>query len=204
MRTLLPTLLIGLLVTGCTDVEDGHDHDHDHDHEVMTTIILNFTDDAAGTTESFEWADPEDDGDPVIDAILLTDGSSYTVDVEIWNELEDPAEDVTPEITDEAEEHQTFFTGSAVVGPATGTNAEAIVEHSYADEDENLLPVGLVNSIVTLGTGSGDLTFTLRHMPEENGSAVKVDGLAADVASGGFGAIGGANDIQVTFDLTVQ
>jgi hypothetical protein len=201
MRNLLPSLIVALLVTGCTDVE--HDHDHDHDHEVLTTVILNFTDDAAGTTESFEWADPEDDGDPVIDAILLTDGSSYTLDVELWNELEDPAEDVTSEIGDEADEHQFFFTGSAVQGPATGTNDEAIVEHSY-DDDDGVLPLGLENSVTTLGMGSGEFVVTLRHLPEENGAAVKVAGLAEDVAAGGFGSIGGANDIQVTFDLTVQ
>ena len=45
---------------------------------------------------------------------------------------------------------------------------------------------------------------TLRHMPPENDSPVKVEGLAEDVAEGGFEAIGGANDIQVTYSLTVE
>ena len=202
MQKLIAFVAATFLVSGCTDVE--HDHDHDHDHEVMTTVVLNFTDDDSGDLLTFQWADPEDDGDPVIDDIALMDGSSYSLSIQILNELEDPVEDVTTEIGDEADEHQFFFTGSAVQSLSTGTNDDAVVEQSYDDEDDDGLPLGLDNSITTLGVGSGDFVVTLRHLPEENGAAVKVAGMAEDVASGGFESIGGANDVQVAFDLTVQ
>ena len=193
-----------LFFTACSDVEK-HDHDHhDHEHEVMTTITLTFTSQADGSTSEFTWADPESDGEPVIDSIVLQDADDYDVSITILNELEDPAEDLTTEIADEAEEHQVFFTGSAVVGPASEDSGNAIIEHTYADEDENGLPLGLLNSITTLSTGSGELTISLRHMPEEDGNAVKVEGLAEDVATGGFESIGGANDIAVTFPITVE
>ena len=124
--------------------------------------------------------------------------------MEIWNELEDPAEDVTPDILELAEEHQIFFTGSAVDGPATGPNPDAILTHSYTDSDANGLPLGLENTIVTRNTGTGELTVTLRHLPPENGEPTKTDGMAQDVATAGFSNIPGDIDIQVTFPIEVE
>ena len=202
MRTLVFVLFSALLFTSCDDVE--HDHDHDHDQEVITTVVLSFADGSGGAPQTFEWADPENDGSPTVDDIVLTAGNSYSVSIGFLNELEEPAEDLTEEIADESDEHQVFFTGSAVQGPATGTNAEAIVEHSYADEDSSGLPIGLENTLTTLGTGSGELVLTLRHMPLENGASVKTVGVAEDVATGGFESIGGDNDVQITFAVEVQ
>jgi len=197
-------LLSLFTVVGCSDVEE-HDHDHhDHEHEVMTTVVLTFTSQADGTALEYIWADVENDGDPVIDDVFLAEATDYEVGVQLWNELEDPMEDVTPEIQDEADEHQVFFTGDAVEGPATGENADAILLHDYADEDANGLPLGLLNTVSTLGHGTGDLVVTLRHMPPENDQAIKVEGLADTVATEGFGAIGGANDVSVTFAVEVE
>ena len=206
MRTIpYLTALALVFAGGCSDVEgDDHDHDHDHEHEVITTVELSLTAASDGTSLVFTWADVDDSANPVIDDMLLTDGETYDVSVTFWNELEDPAEDITPEIGDEADEHQIFFTGSAVQGPATGDNAAAILEHAYADADAGGLPLGLDNTLTTLGAGSGELILTLRHLPPENDEAVKVEGLAEDVAASGFGAIGGANDAQVTFPVDVQ
>jgi hypothetical protein len=197
--------LVLLFTSACGDVEgDDHDHDHDHENEVITTVELTFTPQSGGSATVFSWADLENDGSPVIDDIALTDGEAYDVTVSFLNELEDPVEDMTTEIGDEAEEHQLFFTGTGVQGPANPTNANAVVEHTYADTDSGGLPIGLDNTFTTLGTGSGELIVTLRHLPEENGSAVKVDGLAEDVDTSGFASIGGDNDVQVTFNIDVQ
>ncbi|MCP4916118.1 MAG: hypothetical protein GY913_04275 [Proteobacteria bacterium] len=197
--------LATLFAAACADV-DEHDHDHDHNHGVTTSVVLNFTPTAGGDTLTFQWSDPEDDGNPVVDDILLTGGADqeFEVTVEFWNDLEDPAEDVTVEIAEQDEDHQIFFTGSGVEGPATGDNAAAIVEHAYADTDAGGLPVGLTNTFTTLDPGTGELIVTLRHLPPENDEAVKVDGLAEDVANGGFSAIGGENDVQVTFNIEVE
>lgn len=204
-----PLLLV--LTAACGDVDDVHDHDHDHNHGLITSVVLNFTDDD-GEVWSFTWSDPEDDGSPVIDDIILPDGADdgdhaergYTLDVEVWNDLEDPAEDVTGDIEEAADEHQLFFTGSGVEGPATGTNTAALIAHDYADSDAGGLPLGIVNTITTRSLGAGELNVTLRHMPPENDQAVKVAGLAEAVASGGFGAIGGDNDVEVTFNIEVE
>jgi hypothetical protein len=197
---LLPLLLLPL--AGCDDVEDGHDHDHDHG--AITTVTLSFAPQGGGDSIEFTWSDPELDGSPDADDIVLMDADDYDVSVSFLNGQEDPAEDVTSDIADQDSEHQIFFTGSGVQGPATGSNAAAVVEHAYADADAGDLPVGLENSITTAAVGDGEVMVTLRHMPPENDEPVKVEGLAAAVAAGGFAAIGGGNDVQVTFNIEVQ
>ncbi|MEL6342083.1 MAG: hypothetical protein AAFV53_03050 [Myxococcota bacterium] len=212
MTTTNRIFAVALLFTSACDDVTSEDPLDTHHHGLTTTLVLYFTPTGGGETLSFTWADPEDDGNPIIDDIFLPDGSdhnhhdamSYTLDVEVWNELEDPITDVTPEIESLDTEHQVFFTGSAVMGPATGANTDAIIEQAYADSDANGLPLGLTNTITTRDWGDGELTVTLRHLPPENGQDVKTEGLANDVALTGFGSIGGDNDIQATFPIEVE
>lgn len=218
--TRLASLALWLL-GGCADVEAPEDcHYHgdelhcpgDPNHGLATTLRLVFTPVDGGDELAFEWADPEGDGSPEVDDVLLPDASDgdphdpreYALHLEVWNELEDPVEDVTPEIEADASGHQFFFTGSAVEGPATGENPDAILAHAYADADDNGLPVGLVNTMRTLDQGDGELIITLRHLPPEDGELVKEAGLAEAVAADGLSAIGGDTDIQVSFHIEVQ
>ena len=68
------------------------------------------------------------------------------------------------EIEEEAEEHQVFIHGNAVVGPATAVSLGGIVEHAYADAESTYgdnavgedLPVGLANTITTIKPGGYD------------------------------------------------
>lgn len=193
---------LGMFAVGCNDVE-GDGHDDGHENEVITTVVLSFAPSGGGAALAFTWADPEDDGSPVIDDVTLAASEDYTLTVTLLNELESPAEDLTAEVADEADEHQLFFTGSAVSGPAS-SSASAVLTHAYNDEDEGGLPVGLENTITTDGAGSGTLMVTLRHLPPEGGTAAKVAGLAEAVEASGFGAIAGDNDAQVEFPVTVE
>lgn len=210
----LTAMAVVATATACSDVKDVDgtgDDGHDHNHGVATTLVLNFTPEGGGDTLSFTFQDPDSVSDAELDDIVLPDAgegaeheaAAYTLDIEVWNELEDPAEDLTPELAELGQEHQLFFTGSAVDGPAT-TNDGAILAHDYADSDADGLPIGLSNTITTQDFGTGELTVTLRHLPNENREPTKLEGLADDVASGGFGSIGGDNDIQVTFDVDVE
>ena len=190
------------LSAACNDVNNHNGGDNEG--EVITTVALSFTPQGGGDALEFTWSDPENDGSPVIDDIVLSDANDYDVTVSFLNELVSPAEDITVEVADESDQHQVFLTGDGVEGPATGDNAGAVVTHAYADEDANGLPVGLANAFTTAAVGSASLIVTLRHLPLENGSAVKVAGLAEEVASGGFSSIGGEIDAQVTFPIEVQ
>lgn len=201
MRPLLILPLLLLPLSACDDVEGT---DGANDPEAMTTVEATFTPQGGGDAIEVRWADPELDGEPVVDDIVLSDADDYDVALRFLNEQEEPFEDVTPEIADEELEHQVFFTGPGVEGPATLANAAALVEHAYADEDAGGLPIGLANTITTVAVGTSEITITLRHMPPEEGEDVKIAGLADEVANNGFGNIGGSNDVSVTFPLEVQ
>jgi len=201
MRASLPAILaIAAATTGCPPVDNPDD---DNEGEVITSIRLTFTP-AAGAAVVATHADPENDGDAIVDDITLANGTEYTLTLEFLNELEDPAEDITAEVADEAAEHQVIIYGSGVSGPATGDSGTARVEHEYADEDENGLPIGLENTITGITTGTGEFKVMLRHMPPENDAAVKNETVAEDFASDGSAGIGGDIDIDVTFALTVE
>ncbi|MEC7946450.1 MAG: hypothetical protein VX265_02715 [Myxococcota bacterium] len=196
--------------TACSDVEDpggdGHDDHHGHEHEVMTTVELTFSA-ADGTGDLvFEWVDIDDNADPVIEDIELSSASDYKLSLRFLNELEDPAEDITPEIRSEADEHQVFIFGSAVDGPATGANPEALVSHEYdaSDVDGDGNPVGLLNDIATIQAGTGEFKVALRHLAYQNDRPVKTATLAEDMAADGLSTLPGANDVSVTFNIEVQ
>ena len=180
------------LFTACKDV---HDHDHDHDHELMTTVVLTYTDEA-GQESSFRWSDMGGTEDVEVDDIVLSANTEYELNLSFLNELEEEPEDITPEIKSEGTEHQVFFTGSAIT--------DNLVVHTYNDTDENNLPIGLANLMDSADASSGELTVTLRHMPLEDGNSIKEEGMQEQVLNEGFGNIGGANDVSVTFPLTIE
>lgn len=200
MRTLWPLTLLALVA--CQDIDDVNDGVNDG--EVITTVALTFTPAAGGGAVVAKWTDPEADGSPVIDPVTLSGGDDYALAVSFLNEMEDPAEDITEEVRDEGDQHQVFFTGTAVQGPATGENAAAVLTHAYVDTDANGLPVGLDSDVTARAAGAGVLTVTLFHLPPEGGVAVKVEGLAEQIAEAGFGALPGDADAQVSFDVTVE
>lgn len=195
----IPWMLLPLGLAACDDTENPQDSNPE---EVITTCVLTFTPAGGGDALEFRWADPESDGSPVIDAIVLSHAADYTLSVAFLNELEAPPEDITGEVAAEGEDHQVFFTGSAVEGPATGENASAPLVHAYADQDANGNPVGLENTITTRSPGSGTLTVTLLHMDPD--IVLKTSGLADQVAAGGADTIGANTDASATFDVTVE
>lgn len=174
------------------------------DLEVITTVTLTLTPMGGGAPIVAEVDDPDGDGGapPVIDSIGLQAGTTYDVTVGFQNRLEAPPEEITDEVRDEADEHQIFFTGAAVNGPATD-QPNAPITHSYTDQDANGLPIGLANRFVVGAGAAGDLVVTLRHMPPINDQPVKSADTATVVKTGGFAAIGGENDAQVTFPVAI-
>ncbi|MCP4444147.1 MAG: hypothetical protein GY811_02215 [Myxococcales bacterium] len=183
----------------CGHADDGHVHD---ENEVITTVVLTFAPES-GTPIVATFDDPDGDGGeaPTVDDIVLSPGT-YDVAVGFENRLETPPEIITDEVADEAEQHLVFFTGSAVNGP-TADNAGAPLEHGYADQDLNNLPIGLENTVVA-ALGSGELVITLRHMPPLGDAVTKTGDVPMTVRESGFGAVGGGSDAQVTFSVSVE
>lgn len=199
-NALLFVMSISLVACGGDDDDTGEGNEN----EVITTVTLEFAPQGGGAVVTAEWNDPDGDGGsaPTIDPIVLAAGTTYALAVGFENRLENPPEVITEEVADESDEHQIFFTGSAVDGPASDEPGAPLTQ-SYSDEDGNGLPIGLENTVVA-AAGTGELTVTLRHLPPVNGTAVKTAELAAEVEESGFGDLGGSTDAQVAFMVTVE
>lgn len=154
--------------------------------EVITTLNLTLTPTTGDVvTMSFQDLDGDGGNDPTITNGTLQANMTYTGSIEVLNESESPAEDITAEIMTEDDEHQFFF----VIGSSLNLTV------AYGDQDGNGNPLGLATTVTTTDASSGSLTVTLRHQPDKT---------ASGVSDGDITNAGGETDIEVTFDVTVQ
>jgi hypothetical protein len=197
--SLFAGLALFVTAAGC----GGEEHADGNENEVITTVTLTFTPTGGGAPVVASVDDPDGDGGnpPVVGPVTLMAGM-FDLAVKFENRLAKPVVNITDEVSDERDEHQVFFTGTAVNGPASN-QAGAPLAQTYADMDSKGLPLGLADKVAA-SAGTGTLTVTLRHLPPVNSMAVKVAGLADAVRDHGFSAIGGSTDAQVTFPVTVQ
>ena len=177
---LLAILFISVFTfTACSDDDD--DHDHDSEEELITTVKYTLTNGSDVVTLKF--SDPDGDGpiEPVYDIVGdLTANSTYTGMIELLNETESPAEDITEEVKEEADEHEFFYT-SDVSG----------LSINKTDTDGNGNPLGVETSLTTLGAGLGTLTIVLKHEPTKPND-------------GSSSSAGGSTDVEITFDVTIN
>lgn len=154
------------------------------EEEVITTLNMKLT--SGNETPIFSFKDLDGDGGnaPVITVDSLSANTTYDFSIELLNESESPAENITEEIQEEDEEHQFFFSSNLTS-----------VTTTYGDKDDDGNPIGLTGQLKTGDAGSGTFTVTLRHEPNKS---------AANVSSGDITNAGGETDIEVTFDLNIQ
>ncbi len=157
------------------------------DPELITTLTLTMTPQGGGDAIVFRFQDLDGDGGnaPTITNGVLAANTIYDVTIELLNESVSPAEDITAEVGEEAEEHQFFFD---ITG---GLN----VTYGYRDSDANNNPIGLAIVLNTGEVSSGKFQVTLRHEPSKN---------ASGVSDGDITNAGGDTDIEVTFDIDIQ
>lgn len=157
-----------------------------NEEEVITTLVYTLTPQDGGNTVEFRFTDLDGDGGdaPVITNGTLDTNTVYNGSLSLLNETETPAEEITEEIEEEAEDHQLFFTLSGV---------SASVDYADADADGN--PIGLFTTVSTTTASTGTLVVTLRHELSKG---------AEGVSAGDITNAGGETDIEVTFDVTIQ
>lgn len=157
-----------------------------NEEEVITTLTYKLTPSGGGTAIELKFQDLDGEGGnaPTITGGTLAANTTYTGEITLLNEQENPAEDVTLEIKEEDKEHQFFF--------PTTVNGLTV---TYGDVDGDGKPVGLKTEVVTTAAGSGNLQVILKHEPDKN---------AAGVSGGDMTNAGGETDIEVTFPVTVQ
>jgi hypothetical protein len=157
-----------------------------NEEELITTLIYTLTPVGGGTPIEFRFEDLDGDGGdaPVVTEGTLSSNTIYSGVITLLNETESPADIISEEVANEAEEHQLFF---------TVTTANATIAYADADADGN--PVGLTTTLATAGASTGTLLVTLRHEPAKS---------ATGVSAGNITNAGGETDIEVMFNLTIQ
>lgn len=152
--------------------------------EVLTTFTLYFTDSAnSANVASATFRDPDGDGgNPFtqFDSIHLQANKTYYAQVVILNETASPADSISNEILEEANDHLFFYT-------VTGANANV----SITDFDTNTptpLPLGLQTKWRTGAASMGSTQIILKHQP--------------GVKDGTFAP--GTTDIDLTFYTKIQ
>ena len=181
----LTFLLAGVALSSC-DKDEPEDPVIPNEEEVITTLLLTLVPQDGGEAVVFSFRDLDGDGGdaPVLITPPLDSNTVYMGSLELKNEIVNPAEDITEEILEEAEEHQFFF---------QSTIPELFV--AYGDLDANQNPIGVSTIVTTAGFANGTLKITLRHEPDKD---------AAGVAEGDITNAGGETDIEVVFDVLVQ
>jgi hypothetical protein len=180
------TLKIGLIAFGAMALNLSCDNDDTpvvvDEEEVITTMNVTLTATGASTiTLSSKDLDGDGPNAPEISVSgNLAANTTYSGSIELLNETESPAEDITAEVAEEDDEHQFFFSAS---GAVTGT--------SYQDEDGDGNPIGLSFNLDTGDAGSGSIQITLRHEPKKPNNGTLADA-------------GGETDIAQSFSVTVE
>jgi hypothetical protein len=172
--------LLSIAMIGCSD--DDAAPEVINEEEVITTVILTLTpesgDQVVLTTLDLDGDGPDEPVTTVVGSFL--ENTQYQGAVRFLNETETPAEEITDEVVEEADEHQVFYT----VGE--GLN----ITTTYLDFDSNGNPLGVSITLETGEASSGSLTVTLRHEPVK--------------PNDGLDSAGGETDIATSFDVSIQ
>ena len=155
-----------------------------NEEEVITTLTVTLVPSDASANIILKTQDLDGDG-PNAPVVTVTGGDlkaslTYAGSMKFENETETPAENITLEIIEEADEHQVFYT----VG--SGLN----VTVASSKNDSKGLPLGTEFNLTTGAASTGKLTFTLRHEPKKPNT--------------GLADAGGSTDIEATFDLVIK
>ena len=175
---------LGVAFTSCE--KDPVDPVIPNEEELITTLKYVLTPISGGDSIVFSFQDLDGDGgnDPIIQGGVLDSNTLYTGVLRLLNELETPAESISKEVREEAEEHQFFF-----------INSSNNVLISYSDQDMDNLPLGLETRLETQNIGLDSLRIILRHEPNK---------FAVGVKDGDITNAGGETDIEVLFKIKVE
>lgn len=158
-----------------------------NEEELITTLIYTLTPADSSEAAVFSFKDTDGDGGaaPVIVTDTLAANTLYSGTIQLLNEQDAPAIDISAEVLAEAGAHQFFYTPSATL--------QAVVQ--YSDTDADGKPLGLATKLQSGAVSNGTLTIMLRHEPDK---------YATGVAAGNPANAGGETDISVTFDVYIQ
>jgi hypothetical protein len=183
-----PVLLLTMIFVVSCDNDDDAPPPPINEEEVITTMKVTLAPQGGGSPVFLQTRDLDGDGPdaPVVTVSgPLEAGKVYNGSIEVLNETESPAEDITDEIEEEDDEHQFFF----LVGGALDLTTD------YSDQDGDGNPIGLAFTATAGAASNGIFTVVLRHEPDKD---------AAGVSDGEIANAGGETDIEQDFSLEIQ
>lgn len=153
-----------------------------NEEELITTVALSFQE--VGTVNAFSVVFRDTDGEggnppSTFDEIILKPNADYSCSITLLNESVNPAESITDEIEEEADDHEFFLIPS-------GAN----IDITRVDLDSKNLPVGLSSTWATGNASTGTVRVVLKHKP---GSKAAGDAVTK-----------GDTDIDLNFTAKVQ
>lgn len=175
-------LSLPLLLFSCSNDDDAPEPVNEE--EIITTVTATLTPTGGGSVVTLQSRDLDGDGpnDPVITVSgNLSAQTTYSGAIKFLNETENPPEDITEEVNEEADEHQVFF--------VTSGGLEATF--TYENFDDNGNPLGTLFSVETGAASTGILNIVLRHEPTKPND-------------GTLGNAGGETDISVNFPVIIE
>ncbi len=127
------------------------------EEELITTVKLKITNTATSASSEYTFADSDGAGgnNPTkMDSIKLLANTNYTCAIQVWNESVNPAEDITPEVVKEANDHQFYYVPNGVNATISNLNV-----------DSKSLALGTTFNLGTGTASNGRLQVILKHKP---------------------------------------
>ncbi|MCU0386114.1 MAG: hypothetical protein MUE38_08795 [Flavihumibacter sp.] len=170
--------ILALTLAGCSKDKD----EVSNEEELITTVSLRFQEVGSPTNTfvvTFRDIDGEGGNPPSIEEIILKPNANYSCSVELLNESVSPAEDITEEVQEEANDHELYF-----------IPAGANITINRVDLDSRSLPVGLSSTWQTGAASTGTVRVVLKHKP--------------GIKAAGDPVTKGETDIDLNFTTKVQ
>ncbi len=157
-----------------------------NEEELITTVTYTLTPVSGGDPIIFSFTDLDGDGgqSPVVVLGRPKANTVYDAMVGLYNESVSPVDTITKEVSEEALEHQFFYTFSDL-------NASFI----YTDLDTGNHPIGITTKVTTGEPSEGLVTIILRHLPDK---------FASGVSEGDISNAGGETDIEISFLVIIE
>ena len=176
LGAVLLTTLGSISFNGCKEVDNPP---NPNEEELITSVVLQFTDTSSNQTSTFKFADPDGaGGNPPsqFDTIRLDSHAVYLVSVQFLDESGNLTVDITKEVKEEAEDHLVCY------------DWNGLGNIQVTDQDVNGLDLGLEAEFITKSPESGNLVISLKHQPEIKDGSCNL----------------GETDVEVSFHLEVE
>lgn len=191
---LLAIALVSFSLASCS----SDDPVPENDGEVITDVTLTFqelddSNNPVGDSFEFTASDAEGieiGGTPEVETVTLAAGKTYQMSIEVYNSI--AGEDITEEISEESDEHQFYFLGTAFVG-------NPVLSYQYDDEGGiNLGLNGIVSVAASPSTNNANMQILLRHDLDKNYPGADNPNFTD------YAQAGGESDLDITFPLIIE